>query len=404
MKHLFEKLKVQCPHPNVDKIEHIQPGDCIVTLKNITLSDTDYMSNHPISNELIIAVHVESCILFLINDNYLEDYTHRLRQISSFNAHEPVVSGDQLRVETELKNRKNNDIIFESRSYVNGKLCSEISLIITQTNPTSSSTFIHPTASVHSSVILGQGVYVGPYCMVNEGVVIGDHTVLKAHVMIDKWCILGANNTVEYGAVIGSEPQDAKYKGEVSWVQIGDNNKIREYVTINRATGGDQVTRVGSNTMILTNSHIGHNCTIGNFVVMANMVHLGGHVTIGSHATIGGLTGIHQFVRVGGYTMVGGYSRLIQDVPPFMLCDGNPAYVRNLNIVGCKRNGLTREKIAELKTLYKLLYRSNLNTKQAIENYTPVKQCAEADELLVFVKADASRGISKKTVAEVTEE
>ena len=222
--------------------------------------------------------------------------------------------------------------------------------------------------------------------------------------MIDKWSIIGKHNAIEFGAVIGSQAQDVKYKGEVAYVKIGDHNQIREYVTINRATGKDEVTEIGSNNMLLTNTHIGHNCKIGNHVVMANVVHVGGHVHIEDNATIGGLTGIHQFVRVGKGTMIGGYSRLIQDVPPFMLCDGNPAYVRNLNAIGCKRSGMSKSTLTDLKQLYKLLYRSNLNTKQALSEFSPKESSDEVDHLLAFIQHDASRGISKKSVTNSTEE
>ena len=341
---------------------------------------------------------------FLLNENYLEDHRYQLANISSFDAMADVFPGDQVRIETEFKNSQNDLITFESRSYVNGNQCSEITLNIRQTNASTSSTFIHPTASVHSSAVLGQGVHIGPYCIVNEGVAIGDHTTLTAHVMVDKWSIIGKHNAIEFGAVIGSQAQDVKYKGEVAHVKIGDHNQIREYVTINRATGKDQITDIGSHNMLLTNTHIGHNCIIGNHVIMANVVHVGGHVVIEDNATIGGLTGIHQFVRVGKGTMIGGYSRLIQDVPPFMLCDGNPAYVRNLNAIGCRRSGMTKATLSELKQLYKLLYRSNLNTKQALSEFIPTESSDEVSHLLAFIQEDTSRGISKKSTTDSSDE
>ena len=156
--------------------------------------------------------------------------------------------------------------------------------------------------------------------------------------------------------------------------------------------------------MLLTNTHVGHNCKIGSNIVMANVVHLGGHTVIDDNVTIGGLTGVHQFVRIGKGAMIGGYSRLIQDVPPFMLCDGNPAHVRNLNIIGCKRRGMTRNELNELKKLYKLLYRSNLNTKQAIAEFKPEESYDEVQLLLDFIQQDTSRGISKKTNVESNSE
>jgi UDP-N-acetylglucosamine acyltransferase len=407
MKHLFEKLHQHFPQPTIDKVEHIDANSHIVTIKNITRLDP---SGHgqwlggSVPQQTMIDAHIQSCVLYLLNENYLEDHRYQLAKIQSFDAINDAFPGDQLRIESEFKSSKNDLISFESRSYVNGSQSSEMTLQIRQTNASTSSTFIHPTASVHSSAVLGHGVHIGPYCIVNEGVHIGDHTHLTAHVMIDKWSIIGKHNAIEFGAVIGSQAQDVKYKGEVAYVKIGDHNQIREYVTINRATGKDEVTEIGSNNMLLTNTHIGHNCKIGNKIVMANVVHVGGHVHIEDNATIGGLTGIHQFVRVGKGTMIGGYSRLIQDVPPFMLCDGNPAYVRNLNAIGCKRSGMSKSTLTDLKQLYKLLYRSNLNTKQALSEFSPEESSDEVDHLLAFIQHDASRGISKKSVADSTEE
>lgn len=407
MKHLFEKLHQHFPQPAIDKVEQIEANSHIVTIKNMTLLDPSgngQWLDGPVTQKTMIDAHIQSCVLYLLNENYLEDHRYQLAKIQSFDAIKDAFPGDQLRIESEFKSSKNDLIYFESRSYVNGSQCSEMTLQIRQTNASTSSTFIHPTASVHSSATLGHGVHIGPYCIVNEGVHIGDHTHLTAHVMIDKWSIIGAHNAIEFGAVIGSQAQDVKYKGEVAYVKIGDHNQIREYVTINRATGKDEVTEIGSNNMLLTNTHIGHNCKIGNKVVMANVVHVGGHVVVEDNATIGGLTGIHQFVRVGKGTMIGGYSRLIQDVPPFMLCDGNPAYVRNLNAIGCKRSGMSKSTLADLKQLFKLLYRSNLNTKQALSEFSPEESSDEVDHLLAFIQHDASRGISKKSVTDSTEE
>ena len=334
MKHLLELLSQRVAQLLIDKIERIEDGSHIVAIKNLSFNDPFFSTDVPITDRLVpqqtlIDAHIQSAMLYLLHTNQIDEHTLKLDTIESFSALQDVYPGDQLRLETEYVTQTDESAQFKSRSYVDGSQCSEIKFSIHQSNPTTSSTFIHPTASVHPSVVLGQGVQVGPYCIINEGVTIDDFTEISAHVMVDKWCKIGKGNSIQYGAVIGSQAQDIKYKGEVSYVEIGDNNHIREYVTINRATGENAVTKIGSNNMLLTNTHIGHNCEIGDHVTMANVVHLGGHTIIEDNATIGGLTGIHQFVRVGKGTMIGGYSRLIQDVPPFMLCDGNPAYVRN---------------------------------------------------------------------------
>lgn len=407
MKHLLSKLQTVVRQVVIDKIETIDAGDKIITIKNVSITDPFFngtFDHQPLPRQGVIDAHIQSGLLLLINDNYLDNHRFQLDTIQEFKAHQNVFPGDQIRIETNIIKRSEDDIYFNARSYIDGKECSEISFIIRQSSAESTGTFIHPTASVHPSAILGKGVHIGPYCIVNEGVSIGDNTSLKAHVMVDQWCQIGQNNTFEYGAVIGSQAQDIKYKGELAYVKIGDNNHIREYVTINRATGENQITQIGSNNMLLTNTHIGHNCILGSHIVMANVVHLGGHTVIEDNVTIGGITGVHQFVRIGKGAMIGGYSRLTQDVPPFMLCDGNPAYVRNLNIIGCKRRGMTRDTLAELKQLFKLLYRSNLNTKQALAEFDASSTVEDVKYLLDFIQHDTSRGISKKVAVEATSE
>ncbi|MGA0241705.1 MAG: acyl-ACP--UDP-N-acetylglucosamine O-acyltransferase [Candidatus Marinamargulisbacteria bacterium] len=407
MNHLLEKLQPTVPQVAIDKVVAIDLAEGIVTIKNISVTDPFFngrAGHHPLPRQALIDAHIQSGLVYLMNQNHLDDHRFQLDKIDEFTAHQHAFPGDQIRIETQPKSCADDDTAFEARAYIDGKECSSIRFTIRQSNASTSGTFIHPTASVHASAVLAQGVHVGPYCIINDGVHIGENTLLRAHVMIDKWSQIGANNTIEYGAVIGAPPQDIKYNGEPSQVVMGDHNQIREYVTINRATGKDNMTKIGSNNMLLTNTHIGHNCTIGDHVVMANVVHLGGHTVIQDYVTIGGLTGVHQFVRIGMGAMVGGYSRLIQDVPPFMLCDGNPAYVRNLNAVGCRRRGMSRSTINELKQLFKLLYRSNLNTKQAIAAFEPKESLPEVDQLLSFIQVDASRGISKKVAVESSSE
>ena len=407
MNHLLEKLQPTVPQVAIDKIEQLEVGSHIITIKNVSVMDAFYngvISQQPLPQQSLIDAHIQSALLYLMNENHLDTHQFKLDKISSFSALENVFPGDQIRLETYLKKQTDDAFTFNARSYVDGKEISEMAFTIIQSNTDTSGTFIHPTASVHSSANLEQGVHIGPYCIVNEGVHIGEKTTLRAHVMVGKWSIIGKSNTLEYGTVVGSQAQDVKYQGELSRVIMGDNNQIREYVTINRATGKDEATEIGSNNMLLTNTHVGHNCKIGSNIVMANVVHLGGHTVIDDNVTIGGLTGVHQFVRIGKGAMIGGYSRLIQDVPPFMLCDGNPAHVRNLNIIGCKRRGMTRSALNELKKLYKLLYRSNLNTKQAIAEFKPEESYDEVQFLLDFIQQDTSRGISKKTTVESSSE
>ncbi|PSR19140.1 acyl-[acyl-carrier-protein]--UDP-N-acetylglucosamine O-acyltransferase [filamentous cyanobacterium CCP3] len=229
-------------------------------------------------------------------------------------------------------------------------------------------TLIHPTAVVHEGAHLHPTVKVGPYAVIGEQVTIGPGTEIGAHVVIDGDTTIGAQNRIFPGAAIGLESQDLKYDGSMSRVVIGDNNLIREYVTINRATDAGAATLLGSNNLLMAYSHVAHNCVVEDNVIIANSVALAGHVYVESGARISGLVGVHQFVHVGRLAMIGGLSRIDRDVPPFTLINGNPAYVRGLNQIGLQRAGLTADPQAyrELKQAYRLVYRSGESVSNAV--------------------------------------
>ncbi|MDB9315431.1 acyl-ACP--UDP-N-acetylglucosamine O-acyltransferase [Spirulina sp. CS-785/01] len=226
---------------------------------------------------------------------------------------------------------------------------------------------IHPTAIIHPDADLDPSVQVGPYAVIGEKVKIGADTTIGAHVVISGPTEIGVGNHIFPGAAIGLEPQDLKYKGAESRVRIGNHNRIREYVTINRATDEGEETILGDHNLLMAYSHVAHNCILGNRVIIANNVALAGHVEIESHVTIGGVLGIHQFVHIGTMAMLGGMSRIDRDVPPYMLVEGNPGRVRSLNLVGLKRMGITGEEISQLKKAFRLLYRSDVSFTQAVD-------------------------------------
>jgi len=260
----------------------------------------------------------------------------------------------------------------------------ELSLPSEQDTPVS---MIHETAIVHPDAQIGLNVQIGPYSVIGPHVVIGDGTRIESHVVIKPWTTIGENCWICTGAVLGGEPQDAKFKGERSFLRIGNRNIIREYVTIHRATGEDNETVVGDDNMLMAYCHVGHNCTLGSGIMMANTVGISGHVVVEDKAVFGGLTGVHQFVRIGKLAMIGGHSKIVQDVPPFMMADGRPARVCELNVIGLRRNGVPPKSRAGLRQAYKLLYRSNLNLSQAIETIdSEVEPSPERDYLLEFVR------------------
>ncbi|MEM1310963.1 MAG: acyl-ACP--UDP-N-acetylglucosamine O-acyltransferase [Cyanobacteria bacterium P01_D01_bin.71] len=230
---------------------------------------------------------------------------------------------------------------------------------------------IHPTAVIHSGATLHPTVKVGPYAIIGEKVTVGPDTEIGAHAVIDGHTEIGANNQIFPGAVIGIEPQDLKYDGSVSLVKIGDNNKIREYVTINHATHAGEATVIGNHNLLMAYAHVAHNCLLKDHIVIANAVSLAGHVEIESNAVIGGMVGVHQFVRIGCYAMLGGMSRVVQDVPPYMVVEGHACRVRGLNTIGLRRAGITDLEggryYRELKEAYRLLYRSDKPLAEALQ-------------------------------------
>lgn len=229
-------------------------------------------------------------------------------------------------------------------------------------------TLIHPTAVIHPGAQLHPTVKIGAYAVIGENVKVGPETTIGAHVVLEGLTEIGARNHIFPGAAIGLEPQDLKYDGATTGVIIGDDNRIREYVTINRATGAGEVTVIGNNNLLMAYVHVAHNCVIENAVVIANAVSLAGHVQIESRAVIGGVLGIHQFVHIGRLAMVGGMSRIDRDVPPYMLVEGNPSRVRSLNLVGLKRASMTADQMGQLKKAFRTLYRSGHTLQEALEH------------------------------------
>ena len=226
---------------------------------------------------------------------------------------------------------------------------------------------IHPTAVVSPDARLGHNVKIGPYSVIGSQVQIGPDCEIGSSVVIEGRTTIGANNKIYHGAVIGSDPQDLKFAGEKTFVEIGDNNVIREYVTIHLACGEGEKTRVGNDCLLMAYVHVAHNSVVHDHVILANAVNLAGHVDVDDWAIVGGMTPVHQFVNIGAHAFVGGGSRLAQDVPPFIRVAGNPTEVSGVNSVGLKRRGFTDAEVTNLKRAYRILYRTGLNVSQALE-------------------------------------
>ncbi len=228
-------------------------------------------------------------------------------------------------------------------------------------------TGIHPTAIVDSGAKIGANVTIGPFAIIGPECTVGEGCVISARATLERYVTLGANVKVGIGSVLGGDPQDLKFKGEATTVEVGAGTTIREYSTINRGTSQSFKTSVGENCFIMSYVHLAHDCHIGNGVILGNTVQLAGHVTIEDRAIISGVTAVHQFVKIGKYSFVGGCSRVPKDVAPFVKAVGNPIKLFGLNSVGLERNGFPEEVRRELKRAYRLFFKSELNLSQARE-------------------------------------
>lgn len=255
---------------------------------------------------------------------------------------------------------------------------------------------IHPSAVVAPGAELAEGVSIGAYSVIGAHVRLGAGTVIRAHCTVEGHTTIGRDNRIGPFASVGGPPQDKKYAGEPTALEIGDGNTIREFVTINTGTVQDAgVTRIGDDNWIMAYVHIAHDCRLGDHIILANAVQLAGHVHLDDWVFLGGLSGVHQFVRVGAHAMTGFQTRLSQDLPPFVTAAGNPAQAQGINQEGLRRRGYTDERIARIKQMHRSLYRQGLTLKDAVADITAARTEASApdtDLMLAFLAA-AQRGI-----------
>ena len=243
---------------------------------------------------------------------------------------------------------------------------------------------IDPRAVVSPKAQLAEDVEVGPFAVIGDDVVIGPRCWIGPHAVVNGPTTLGADNKVFQFASLGDAPQDKKYKGEPTRLEVGDRNIFREYVTVNRGTvTGNGVTRVGDDNMLLAYSHVAHDCTLGNKIVLSNVVMLGGHVEVGDWVIMSGYAGAHQFCKIGAHAFIGNNTAVLRDVPPYVLASGHPAEPRAINSEGLKRRGFSADQIRNIKNAYRILYRSDLKLEEAMERLVPL--AVEHEELRIFV-------------------
>ncbi len=253
---------------------------------------------------------------------------------------------------------------------------------------------IDPRAAVGNNAQIGENVTVGPFAVIEDGAVVGDGCKIAAHATITKWARLGKDVRVFSGAVIGSDPQDLKFEGEETTMEVGDRTVIREFATLNRGTHESGSSSVGEDCLLMAYTHVAHDCHLGNRVILANSVNMAGHVTIEDWVGIGGMVPIHQFTRLGQHAFIGGGWRVPQDVPPYILAAGEPITYRGVNSIGLRRRGFSNETINTIKHAYRIIYRSQLNVKQALQRIKDeMEMTPEVQTIVNFIENDSERGI-----------
>ena len=428
----------------VDKITEIEPGHRIVGVKNVTATEEFFQGHfpgHPVMPGVLLleAMAQVAGVLILVTRNTPGALSY-FAKVEKARFHHPVRPGDSVITEAILEvlrgpiakvtvvGRVDGEIVVDAdytfftspgstgsvaqsiirsagagaiegasnlktNGDTNGNAPREAALTAAPT-PTAPVALpavatpppkvtIHPTSIVDAKAELGEGVEVGPFCIIEAGTRIGAGSTLESNVIIKRGTTLGSNCRLMPHIILGGEPQDMKFKGEESFVVIGNNNILREMVTIHRATGEGQSTVIGDDNLLMAYVHFGHNCVVGNGNMISNSTGVSGHVTIEDKCVIGGFVGIHQFVHVGKMAIVGGLSKVVQDVPPFCMADGRPTKIHGLNVRGLRRNGVESEQRNQIAKAFKLLYRSELNTSQALERIREEVPDSETLEYLI---------------------
>lgn len=254
---------------------------------------------------------------------------------------------------------------------------------------------IHPTAVIQEGARIGEGCRIGPYCVIGPNVILGTGCELHSHVVIDGHTEIGSENTFYPFASIGLRTQDLKWDGGTTWTRVGSNNTFREYVTIHSATADGDATVIGSHNNLLAYTHVAHDCQLGDHIIMSNVGTLAGHVIVEDRAIVGGLAAVHQFCRIGTMSIIGGCSKVVQDVPPYMMVNGNPAAMRTLNKEGLKRNGVNEDTQKSMRQAYRILFRSEQTFTNAVKQVrADVATSPELEHLLAFIES-SERGIAK---------
>jgi UDP-N-acetylglucosamine acyltransferase len=404
VKEIMKTIPHRYPFLLIDRVIELEEGKRAVAIKNVTMNEPQFTGHFPgipiMPGVLIIEALAQVGVVMALRMPSTEGKIILFAGIDGVRFRRQVVPGDQLRLEVETIWMRGALGKMKGKATVNGEVAAEGEFMFSLADKEAGGARVHPTATVHKNALLAKNVEVGPYSVIGPDVKIGEGTKVKAHCLISGWTTIGRDNVIHNGVTIGAPPQDVKYKGEKGAIEIGDKNIIREFVTVHIPSAGG-TTSIGNENFIMVHAHVPHNCRIGNQVVVGGYAGLAGYTEIGDQAVIGGMAGIHQFVRIGRLAMVGAQSKVTQDIPPFMLVEGNPAQVRGINSIGLQRRGISQDGQSELKKAFKLLYESGHNTTEAAKDIKKrLRPLPEIEQLVHFLEQESHRGISKKTALE----
>jgi UDP-N-acetylglucosamine acyltransferase len=404
----LDRLCHRYPAGLVDAVTAFEPGRRISAVKNVTVNEEYFPGHFPgvplMPGVLMIESLSQAATVLLLHDGeQVRNARTVLRRVSETKFRRQVTPGDQVALDVEVKRRRGAVVHLSAVASVAGQVVTEAELHMAVLD---AAAVVHPSAMVHPAAVIGAGTVVGPNVTIGPKVRIGRNNQIGASCVIDGATTIGDGNTLYSFGSFGQAPQDLKYKGEDTRLVIGNGNVFREFVTIHRGTvTGRHQTTLGDRNYLMAYSHVAHDCLVGNDTILSHGTTLGGHVDVDDFATLGGYAGVHQFCRVGKYAFIGGFSACTKDVLPYSKTVGNRAMIYGLNSIGLVRRGFTADTVRKLKSAYRYLLVSKLNTTRALEriDQDAAIDCPEVRYLVQFIRA-AKRGVVLKRATRRTGE